>query len=188
MNTLSLNAISHFKIAEHVPLNGSISYLELSSKSGLHITALKQLLRHAITNRIFTEASKDHISHTSSSRLLIQNKKAAALVSYMTDTLNLAAAHEVEALEMWKESKSPSQTGLSIGLGTPGQTSIYEDMAKYPWKKERFSDTMEVLTSGEGFKIETLVEGYAWGELGEGTVIDVCFPFFLFFPLHFYCS
>jgi hypothetical protein len=33
---------------------------------------------------------------------------------------------------------------------------------------------MQVLTTGEGFKIETLVEGYDWGALGEGTVVDVC--------------
>jgi hypothetical protein len=130
MSTLSLNFISNFKIPSLVPLSSSISYTSLSEKSGLPIVPLKQLLRHAITNRIFCEPTPSHIAHTSSSRLLVENEKAAALVSYMTDTLKLAAAHEVEALERWKGSRDPRETGLSIGLGEPGKVGIYEDLAR----------------------------------------------------------
>jgi len=126
-----------------------------------------------MTDRIFSEPSPEYIAHTPTSRLLVEDKKTTALISYFTDTLKLGAAHECDALERWPGSLSSRETGISIGLGNPGQTSIYEEMATNLQKKERFSNAMQALTAGEGFELSTLVENYAWDKLGGGTLVDV---------------
>ena len=176
LSALSLHAVSHFRIPELVPLDGEISYAELSAKTGVGLVALRQLLRQATTNKIFQESSKNHISHTSTSRLLVENKKLAALIGYFTDTLKLAAAHECDALERWPNSLSPRETGYSIGVGNGGQTSFYEELQKDVKQKDRFSNAMEVWATGDAYKIDTLVEEYDWGRLGSGTVVDVSGP------------
>lgn len=173
MSVLSLNTISHFDLARLVPLDGEISYAELASKSGMGLVALRQLVRHAITNKIFREPSKDVVAHTPASRLLVEDKKSSALISYLTDTLKLSAAHECDALQRWPGSQSPAETGLSIAVGNPGQTSLYDILKNDVRQKERFSDAMEVWTGGTGFGVEPLVEGYDWGKLAEGTLVDV---------------
>lgn len=56
VNSLSLQTVYDFKVAEHVPVDGStISYAELAEKSGVPVLKLRPLVRHAIMNRIFWE-------------------------------------------------------------------------------------------------------------------------------------
>lgn len=169
-----LNAICTFKIPQLVPLEAesSISYTDLAAQSNMDITPLRQILRQAMTSSIFTESSPDHISHTSTSRLLASDPKAFALIDYLADTLKVGAAHQIEALQRWKGSTSARETGLSLAWGKPGETDVWEDM-EGNWKFERFSTAMEVWTVGEGWGPEYLVNGYGWGDLGEGVVVDV---------------
>jgi hypothetical protein len=173
---LSLKAVSHWDIAKHVPLDEAISYTELSSKSGLESAALRRLMRHAITNGIFCEPTKENIAHNSMSRILIEDKRTAAWVDLMTERLMLGAAHQCEALDKWPGSGAHRETGVSIGFHNPGQTSLYEEVKKKPETIVNFGLAMELFSSGEGYEFHSLVEGYDWGRLGEGTVVDVSCP------------
>jgi hypothetical protein len=55
----------------------------------------------------------------------------------------------------------------------PGETSVYEDVAKDPTRTVNFGLAMQFFSSGEGYEVTSLVEGYPWVELGKGTVVDV---------------
>jgi hypothetical protein len=176
LNVLSLKAVSHWDIAQLVPLAGEISYVNLSKKSGLELTALRRLLRHAMTNGMFTEKTKDHVAHNSMSRILVEDPKTAAWVDLQTETIFLGGAHQCEALDRWPGSESKRETGASIGFHNPGQTSLYEEIKKKPEKIQKFGLAMELFSSGEGYEPDSLVEGYDWGKLGEGTVVDVSCP------------
>jgi hypothetical protein len=173
LNVLSLKAVSHWEIARHVPLEGEISYTDLSAKCGLESAALRRLMRHAMTNGIFHEPTKDHIAHNSMSRILVEDRKTAAWVDLQTETILLGGAHQCEALDKWPGSESKRETGASIGFHNPGQTSLYEEIKKRPEKIQKFGLAMGLFSSGEGYEPISLVEGYDWGKLGEGTVVDV---------------
>ena len=84
---LSLKAVSHWNIAKLVPSEGEISYADLSTKCGLESTALRRLLRHAMTNGMFHEPTKDHIAHNSMSRILVEDPKTAAWVDLQAGTI-----------------------------------------------------------------------------------------------------
>jgi hypothetical protein len=170
---LSLKAVSHWNIAKLVPLEGVISYTELSSKCGLESTALRRFLRHAMTNGLFSEPTPDHIAHNSMSRILVEDPKTAAWVDLQTESILLGGANHCEALDRWPASESKRETGVSIGFHNPGQTSLYEEIKKNPEKIQKFGLAMELFSSGEGYEVGSLVEGYDWGKLGKGTVVDV---------------
>jgi hypothetical protein len=89
--------VSHWDIAKLVPLDGEISYVDLSKNSGLELTALRRLLRHAMTNGMFTEKTKDHVAHNSMSRILVEDPKTAAWVDLQTETIFPGGAHQCEA-------------------------------------------------------------------------------------------
>jgi hypothetical protein len=174
---LSLKTVIHWDIAKQVPLNGKISYSELSAKCGLEASALRRLLRHAMTNGMFYEPTKDHVGHNSMSRILVEDPKTAAWVDLQTETILLGGANQCEALDRWPGSESKRETGVSIGFHNPGETSLYEEIKKKPEKIQKFGLAMELFSSGEGYEVSSLVEGYDWGKLGGGTVVDVsCLP------------
>jgi hypothetical protein len=107
------------------------------------------------------------------SRILVEDEKTAAWVDLQTERNFLGAAHECEALDKWPGSNSKRETGISIGFRNPGQTSLYEEVKKKPETIKGFGLAMELFSSGEGYDSIFLVEGYDWGRLGEGTVVDV---------------
>lgn len=122
------------------------------------------------------EPAKEHIAHNSMSRILVEDKKTAAWVSLQTEKIMLGGAHQCESLERWPGSGNQRQTGVSIGFHNPGQTSLYEEVKKKPESITQFGLAMELFSSGEGYEPISLVEGYDWGRLGEGHVVDVSTP------------
>ena len=182
MNVLSLKAVSHWNIATLVPSEGEISYADLSAKCGLESTALRRLLRHAMTNGMFHEPAKDHIAHNSMSRIFVEDPKTAAWVDLQTETILLGGTYQCEALDRWPNSQSKRETGVSIGFHNPGQTSLYEEVKKTPEKIQKFGLAMELFSYGEGYEVSSLVEGYDWAKLGEGTIVDVSTS--VIFPEH----
>lgn len=129
-----------------------------------------------MTNGFFLEPSKEQVAHTSMSRVLVDDAKTAAWVDLQTESILLGAAHQCEALDRWPGSESKRETGASIGFHNPGQTSLYEEVKKKPEKIQKFGLAMELFSSGEGYEVSSLVEGYDWERVGAGVVVDVSSP------------
>ncbi|KAF2147921.1 hypothetical protein K461DRAFT_272114 [Myriangium duriaei CBS 260.36] len=62
-------------IAESIPVGGDISYDDISTACGLNVDNVRRILRFAMTNHFFVEARPNHVSHTSASRLLVEDKQ-----------------------------------------------------------------------------------------------------------------
>ena len=97
-----------------------------------------------------------------------------------------ASAKLAEALE--KSSRSGIEGGraadsafsLAIGNGE----SVFEFFEKRPAKQRRFRGAMEAVGMDGGHDLGFVVEGFAWGKLGRGVVVDVS-PSFVFLLLYF---
>ncbi|KAK0114545.1 hypothetical protein ONS95_014035 [Cadophora gregata] len=111
VNSLSLRAVYHFKIAEFVPTKGDISYEALSEKINVDVTNLRRLVRHAISNHIFREPRSGFVAHTSSSRLLAEDAQLQAWVGFFSEDLLLLIGNTVDAMDKWPVSQEPRQTG-----------------------------------------------------------------------------
>lgn len=172
VHVLPVAAINRWGLAKHVPLEGDISYLELSEITGISQPLLKRILRYAMTSRLFCERD-GRVAHTSTSRLLVENLGLASFVDLHTDLALKSIAHTTDALEKWPNSTSPREGGYSISLGKPGETSVYEEVTKDAVRTVNFGHAMQFFSSGEGYEVTSLVDGYPWANLGKGTVVDV---------------
>ena len=69
----ALHALLRFKVPENVPLEGTISLKDLSSKTGLNIDILARLIRMVAVHYVFVESPSGMIGHTAKSKLIATN-------------------------------------------------------------------------------------------------------------------
>lgn len=177
INNLSLQAIWEFRVPEFVPLTGSISFEDLTAKvvaaNGFKIGVmnLRRLIRHAMLNHIFIEPRKGFVAHTSVSRMLLEDEPMANWVGYMCRDLWKPAAHVVDAMKKWPGSEEPTETAVNHAF----EQSLpwYDYLQSVPEKARRYNLAMKLHSGNEGFSVGHTVRGYAWGELGEATVVDM---------------
>ncbi|KAL4998457.1 S-adenosyl-L-methionine-dependent methyltransferase [Aspergillus recurvatus] len=167
----SLRWIYHFKIAAAIPLDRAISYADVAAKTGVDEDHLKRMLRHAMTNRLFTEPKPGMVAHTASSALLVTSQALNDWVGYTTEETFPASAKVVEAQERFGASRSPTETGYNVAFGTG--KPMFEHMAEDPERERRFASTMVEMTSTEGYGIHHLANGYGWDKIGKAKVVDV---------------
>lgn len=61
--------------------------------------------------------------------------------------------------------------GFNIAHNT--DLPIYEELAKYPQRAQRFGDAMTLFNSDQGFEPSYLVDNYDFANIHTGTVVDV---------------
>ena len=79
----------------------------------------------------------------------------------------------MDGFQRWPDSRNPREVGYSLAIGRPGEISLYEDIQTDPIRRINLGRAMEIFSTGEGYEVTSLVEGYPWGKLGSGTVVDV---------------
>ncbi|KUJ14270.1 O-methyltransferase [Mollisia scopiformis] len=171
VNLVTLQAINRFKVAQHVPIDGSISYKELSALCSVNESQLRRLIRHAMTNRIFCEPEKDQVMHTAASKLLVEDPRMDAWVFFLTDYFWPATARSVDAFQKWPGSQNPKEVGVSLQYGR--DTTWFAEIARADRGIESFRQAMEIVNDGEGWQDSYLVDNYPWGEINNGVVVDI---------------
>ncbi|KAK3937964.1 S-adenosyl-L-methionine-dependent methyltransferase [Diplogelasinospora grovesii] len=177
-NNLSLQAIWEFRVAEAVPLDGTISFEELTTKvealnDGLQIGVLnlRRFLRHAMLNRIFCEPTKNQVAHTRRSRLLLEDEPLKNWAGFMCHDLWPPMANAVNAMKKWPGSEEPTETSFNYAYNQnlPWFDFIQQDQTF----SKRYNLAMKAHGGAAGYSVEHVVEGYPWGELGDATVVDM---------------
>lgn len=69
-NLVTIDGVCRYGIPDMIPAGGKISFDEISSKTGLEKFAVRRLVRHAITMRIFDEPEPEVITHSKMSKFL----------------------------------------------------------------------------------------------------------------------
>jgi hypothetical protein len=158
-------------VVQNVPLNDSISYKDLAILCNANESQLRRLLRHAMTNRIFSETENGQVTHTAASRLLAEDPRMDSWVFFLTDYFWPATAKSVDAFQKWPGSQNPKEVGVSLLKGR--ETSWFAEIATADRGIESFRQSMEIVSEGEGWEDSYLVGGYAWGGFKDGLVVDV---------------
>lgn len=148
-----------------------MSYEDLSIVCEIEEQQLRRLVRHAITNGIFSESEKGQVAHTSTSRLLAEDPRMDSWVYFTTNFFWPVTARAVDAFQKWPGSQNPKEVGAALWAGQ--ETSWFEVVAKADRGVESFKQSMEIVSEGEGWEDSYLVENYPWGDLKNGKVVDV---------------
>ncbi|KIX06362.1 uncharacterized protein Z518_04338 [Rhinocladiella mackenziei CBS 650.93] len=167
----SLRWIYHFNIAALVPLDGTRSYAEIASSADVDEGRLRRILRQAMTNRIFCEPQKGFVAHTAASSALIRDKGTLNWVGYTLEESFPASTKLVEATKKYGPSEEKNHSGWNLVFDT--ELPIFEYLSNHPDRANRFAETMEALTSTDGYNVRHLLNGYSWEEFTLGTVVDV---------------
>ncbi|KAI8629700.1 putative O-methyltransferase [Xylariaceae sp. FL1651] len=168
---LYLKLISRFDIAKKVPAYGEITYGDLAARVGVDEAALCRILRLGIAHRVFREPRPGAIAHSAASRQIVDDQAMADWVSSNVNDMWPAAEKVVDALAKWPLAEEPNQTGFSLANNT--DNSFYTELGKDSERARRFGGAMSFFTTGEGYSLRHLTDGYAWGGIGTGTVVDV---------------
>ncbi|KAK6516241.1 hypothetical protein TWF506_006150 [Arthrobotrys conoides] len=173
-DTSSLQVIYDFKIAQSVPETGDISFEDLSSKIGIPVTKLRQVLRYAMTNHVFFEPRDGYVAHTASSFLLSnENLPPSAWIGICVDEFVHAGANASKNLQNFPMSDDIRESAFATSPMFDGK-GYFEYISTYPEKSNRFGLSMSQWSSGVGLKAESLIKGYNWGKLPKGaTIVDV---------------
>lgn len=167
-----LRWMNHFGIFELVPLEGSISYGDLADKAGLSALRLKSLARMAMTSGIFAEPAPGFIAHSATSAALVENKGLRDGRVWSTEVHLATVAAMVTAHERWPHSTAPNETPFNAARNT--DLPMYEYIARDSELDRIFKGLMVHIGKRPNGSVAHLVDGFDWGNLGHGTVVDVC--------------
>ncbi|RAQ98860.1 putative O-methyltransferase [Stemphylium lycopersici] len=168
---LYMHFISRFDIAHKVPVDGEITFKDLATKLGMDSAAVTNVLRLGIAFRVFKEPRPGVIAHSAASRQLAENALIADWVAVTSGELWPAAQNVVDALAKWPKAAEPNQTGFSLANQT--DLAFYDVLTKEPERARRFGGAMSFFSTGEGYSLRHLTDGYPWATVSFGTVVDL---------------
>jgi 6-hydroxytryprostatin B O-methyltransferase len=169
-----LRWMSHFKIFDLVPLEGSIAYSELAAKAGVSELRLKPLARMGMTNHLFAEPTPGFIAHSATSAALVANPRLADLRAWLAGIMAPTISSMVTAHERWPDSTAPNQTAVNVAFNT--DLPMYEYISKQPELHKLFGRVMDAMANSPKSALKHLVNGFDWASLGKATVIDASCP------------
>lgn len=170
---LSLRVIYEFKLSQAVQIEGSTTYQEISSKSGLPEALVRRFMRHAMGNHIFAEVSPDAVRHTAASRLMISDPGFFDAVGLEASELAPTANKVIEAIKRYGDSDEPNESAFSMANETT--LSIFQFLGQHPDRARRFGSGMRFFTKGESWDLKHLVSGFDWTSVDRpgATVVDM---------------
>ncbi|PHH75739.1 hypothetical protein CDD82_4305 [Ophiocordyceps australis] len=169
-NSVCLEAISEFKIADLVPANGQISFDDIAKHTPMTSDMTARILRHAMTMRIFREAEPGMVAHTAASRVL-RHSAANDWLGAGTKEMWPAACKMVDALQKWPKSEETNETGYA--LSNNGLETVYDIFARDSERALRWARGMQVFGQRPQFNLSFVTDYYDWASLGEAQVVDV---------------
>ncbi|KAI0554399.1 sterigmatocystin 8-O-methyltransferase [Xylaria curta] len=169
-NYVSLQAITRLNIANLVPLGGQTTFDDISKKTGLDKRAVRRLLRHAMTMKIFSEPEPGAVAHTKASRVLL-DPIANSWVALGGEESWPASTKMIDALQKWPGTQEPSQTGFALANGSG--RSIYQVLESDPERATRFGNGMKAYMLMQQYDSSHVISNYDWANLGQVHLIDV---------------
>ena len=159
-----------FRLAEAVPLTGSVTFAEVASKSGLDEALVTRLLRHGMIYHVFYEPVLGKVAHTVSSTALYKSDSVKDWLDMTFEEWGPASVKAVDAMQKFPGSQEQNETGFGLAFENE---SIFKYLAKRPERAKVFGGAMGNFSKGVSHKVEYLVKNYDWKGLGEKTVVDV---------------
>ncbi|PTU16806.1 hypothetical protein P175DRAFT_0505464 [Aspergillus ochraceoroseus IBT 24754] len=153
--------IDQFNIHQSVPLNGEISYEELSAACGLPVDpyAVSSAMPCSIT--LFREPNPGYVAHSDASSVFVTDAKMAAWLGHNYDEVFRCLHAVPDAIRNHPTSADPGHTPCGVVFNQPKGffAGLLQDQ---PWRASRF----------EHHDASHIVRGYDWGQYGNGLVVD----------------
>ena len=162
--------ITHFHIADAVPVGGEISFAEIAQKAGVDEGRCTRIMRMIMTHGIFHEPRLGYVSHTAGSKLLlIPNIRDS--IGHITEEGFVGSCRLSAAVEKFGASEERNAAPWNVGHGV--DQPLFDFYEIEPVRRNRFSRMVGGFGDFLTYNIKHMVNGYDWKGLGKGTVVDV---------------
>ncbi|KAI0974688.1 O-methyltransferase-domain-containing protein [Xylaria arbuscula] len=174
-DALALRVVYHYKLANAVPLDGTASYAEIASASGLKEDLCRRFIRIAMGSHLFAEdLVTQRVRHTASSRLLATDQGFADGIGLEIDDLGPASSKVINVWEKYKqETAEPTQSAFCMFNET--DKPIFAFLAGQPERARRFGGAMGYFTRGETWDLRHMLAAFDWSSIDKPgkQVVDI---------------
>ncbi|KAI8635443.1 O-methyltransferase-domain-containing protein [Xylariaceae sp. FL1651] len=174
-DALGLRVVYHYKLANAVPLDGTASYAEIASASGLQENLCRRFMRLAMGSHIFAEdLETQRVRHTASSRRLATDQGFSDAVGLEVDDLGPASSKLINVWTKYEQDVAePSQSAFSMFNET--NKPIFAVLASQPERARRFGGAMHFFTKGETWDLRHMLAAFDWLSIDQpgAQVVDI---------------
>jgi 6-hydroxytryprostatin B O-methyltransferase len=156
-------------VFSHIPLDTTVSYETLATKTNVPVSLLKSVTRMAMTNNILTEPTTGQVAHTANSAMFVKFPNTRDWASYMFTASIPTAAAMVKATEKWPGSVNKTETAYNVAFGH--NLPFFDHLSQSPVLTKQFSGYMRSVTDGQGMDLSHLVRGFDWASLPDNSLI-----------------
>ncbi|EHY54589.1 hypothetical protein HRR83_004288 [Exophiala dermatitidis] len=162
-----VQALCQLQIPRHVPLDGSISYEELSAKVGVSTDRLKHLVRvAAVCSNFLAETASGEVKHSNNSIIWQLDPLMANGMEVMLDHLPSSSFKLGDVCIEDPTDEKETVCGFSLARGQP----LYEYLENHPDQGRRFAAHMRAQAAQSG---DAAIQGcYDWHSLKGKTLVD----------------
>lgn len=163
-----VQALCQLQVPHAVPLEGSISYPELSAKVNVSEDRLKHLIRiAAICSNFLTETENGDVAHSPNSAIWQLDPTMANGMEVMMNHLPPSAYRLGDVCTQDPVDEDEKLSGFSLARGEP----LFQYLETHPDQGRKFAAHMRAQAAQSGD--EAIQEGYDWHTMKEKTLVDV---------------
>lgn len=151
-----------------MPIDGEISYSDLSRATGVEENALTRILRYGILWRIFQEKRPGFISHSTISFALVSEKDIGrSLNGMMKQDIGPGSRRLADALEKWPVATEPAETAFLLAEDS-NAPDFFTAINSTPERATRFAKVMTSFAQHED-----IAQDYPFDSFGDGTLVEL---------------
>ena len=163
-----IQALCQLKVPQSVPLEGAISYADLSAKVGVSQDRLKHLIRTAaVCSNYLGETEAGQVTHSENSAIWQLDPLMANGMEVMLDHLPASSFKLGDVCTQDPGDEKEKICGFSLVRDQP----LYEYLEKHPDQGRRFASHMRAQAAQHGDS--AIRECYDWHSLKGKTIVDV---------------
>ncbi|KAL1863348.1 hypothetical protein Plec18170_000182 [Paecilomyces lecythidis] len=170
-DTSALVFIYHCKLYQYIPLDGTATFEEIATKSGLDVHRTRLALRHAMTRRFFYEPQPGHVAHTAASALLVKEPDFVDFLGHQLGDTLPAVANLSKTIDKYGNSREPNHSATNVAFETDENPMSF--IAAGAVSGPRFSGAMRWAGKTGSLDDSHIVENYPWDDFGDGMIVDV---------------
>lgn len=161
----------HFDIATILPQDELQSYDQVAHTANVPVLHLRHVIRMLMTAGIFTEPKPDMMAHNAVSSSFRKGSPHAEACAFMANLSAPTSFRMAEMTQLYKGSDKPTETAMNVAMQT--ELPFFAYLSKSPDLAAGLMAAMRLQSEKERLHTKHLIEGFDWGALGSGKVIDV---------------
>ncbi|ROV92194.1 hypothetical protein VMCG_09278 [Cytospora schulzeri] len=162
--TATFNVLYRYRIADHVPIDGSITYSALSEQCGLNESDTRRIVKAATSLYIFEENDEGHVTHNAISKALTTPLTHDGL-GFFTEEYMPAALGLPDTLRRFPGSDRAGESAVAIANGSEGDHDIFSIITHDTDRVKRLANAMSFMTTVPETSFVHFVENVPWSPI-----------------------